>query len=203
MIDLRVTQLESFLLCPFHYKYPSHSEKDTTNLDTWTLWHEVVTEYLMDKTEEKYEELRYKIEENKYPTIFYDRLYLAQSLPAQTRANIAVEKNITVNGQEFYLHWTIDLWENNAISDIKTSKGKRWDFILYNKIQWVVYSWLLGTNEKFYYYIFTKQKKPQLQIVEKKIDNIANEIKVMNWLSDYADHYADDSRECAKHLFCK
>jgi hypothetical protein len=57
-IILRATQLEQFLQCPFHYKYPKpRSDKQALG----TYMHEIIQEYLLETTEENYEKVKDKI----------------------------------------------------------------------------------------------------------------------------------------------
>jgi hypothetical protein len=70
------------------------------------------------------------------------------------------------------------------LADIKSAKVKRNDWVLQDKIQWVVYSWLRWKNDTFTYYVFIKNK-PRLQVIKKDIRGKNLEKMIVRWLKIY------------------
>ena len=202
-IELRTTQLEQFLQCPFHYKYPKPASKKQ---GLGTYMHEMIQEYLLDTTDENYDLVKDKIsrDNSKELSWLYHWLYLSKSIHQQEKVEVKVTKEIVIDDQPIILSGTIDCVDPDGnISDLKTSQWRWNNFILKDKIQSLVYSWLWEKNKTFTYYVFTKHKKPQLQVLEKEIDYWFCDQKIKEWLKRFIQYNEKDDRECTRRLFCK
>lgn len=116
---------------------------------------------------------------------------------------------------EIYLTWTADrVFSDYTIWDCKTSKSKRGKNEADFKLQWRVYPRMwretshlpqLKKSDKFdfTYFVWTKQKTPQLQIIELNYTYEDSERLVFHLLNEYIKAYDNDEYNPKKCLACR
>lgn len=146
--------------------------------------------------------------QERYPLFTQKRMTLRILMDAQT-------PNPADYYHEIYLTWTADrVYSDYSIADCKCYKQKRWKNEPDRRIQWRIYPWMWrvtsnlpqlkrSDNFSFTYYIFTKQVKPQLQVVNLNYRYEDSERLVYHMLSEYVKFYDNDVREPKKCLACK
>lgn len=147
----------------------------------------------------------------RYPLYTQKRMTLRILMDADQNANSI---NIPAY-HEIRLTWTADrVFSDFTIWDCKTAKSKWWKNEPDFKLQWRLYPWMwrqvsnLPQLKKrddfdFTYFVWTKQKTPQLQIIELNYKYDDSERLIYHLLSEYIKAYDNDEWNPKKCLWCK
>ena len=185
------------------------------------LWDEVLRNFWNSTEFPNYSQLRAHAEnwknyikaapkeiQERYPLFCQKRMTLRVLMDAQTPIPADYY-------HEIYLTWTADrVYSDYSIADCKCYKQKRWKNEADFRIQWRIYPWMRRVTSNlpqlkkkddfdFTYYIFTKQSRPQLQVVNLNYKYEDSERLVYHMLSEYVKFYDNDEREPKKCLACK
>lgn len=148
---------------------------------------------------------------DRYPLFTQKRMTLRILMNAPQDINSINSKSL----YEIYIVWTADrVYSDYTIADCKSAKQKRWKNDVDYKLQCHIYPRMLKQisnhpsiknkeDFRFTYYIFTKQKTPQLQVInfDWKYDN--SERLVYHILSEYVKAHSSWNREPKKWLQCR
>ena len=147
----------------------------------------------------------------RYPLYTQKRMTLRILMDADQTAN-----NINLPAyHEIYLTWTADrVFSDWTIWDCKTAKSKRGKNEPDFKLQWRLYprmrrevshlpQLVKSDTFEFTYFVWTKQKTPQLQIIPLTYKYEDSERLVYHLLSEYIKAYDNDQFDTKKCLACK
>lgn len=231
--ELHPTGLEWFMTCPYRYKYDNSrsSESARDAFYTWDIAEQLMTAYqYWDKLGD--EVLRIFWNSTEFPDyqMLYQFAKLWKDAPQEYRERypIFTQKRMTLrilmdrtdpflpqSYHEIYLTWTADrVFSDFSIWDCKTAKSKRWKNEPDFKLQWRIYprmrrqvsnlpSLTKSDTFKFTYFVWTKQKTPQLQIIPLEYKYEDSERLVYHLLSEYVKAYDNDEFNPKKCLACK
>jgi len=146
-----------------------------------------------------------------YPLYTQKRMTLRILMDADQTAN-----NINLPPyHEIYLTWTADrVFSDYTIWDCKTAKSKWWKNEPDFKLQWRLYPRMRRITSNlpqlkkrddfdFTYFVWTKQKTPQLQIIELNYKYEDSERLIYHLLTEYIKAYDNDEFNPKKCLACK
>ncbi len=147
----------------------------------------------------------------RYPLYTQKRMTLRILMDADQNANSI---NIPAY-HEIRLTWTADrVFSDFTIWDCKTSKSKWWKNEADFRLQWRLYPWMRRVTSNlpqlkkrddfdFTYFVWTKQKTPQLQIIELNYKYDDSERLIYHLLSEYVKAYDNDEWNPKKCLWCR
>lgn len=193
IIQLRVTQLESFIECAYKQKYET-SQMNYEALIFGDQAHSIIQHYMFNK------DSKIKLVDHfKNEAIDMGKLYsFLQLIDTLNLPDPIISENKMQMLIEYWeyliaLSWTIDMiCEWNHLLDFKTSASKWGQEDSQYKTQWKLYPWmynkirnLQAETINFSYIVLTKQVTPQIQVFthEANIEDCENYLK--RWLLEY------------------
>lgn len=221
-IEIHVTELESFLKCEYKYKYWKWFNWNPDVLYEWDISEQLLTQTLYWKKLSDVV-LRHFANSKEFPN--YSRLQahadnlneLLSQPEWKERFPIFTQKRMKIiidyAPYRFHLIWTADwIFDNYVIADCKTSANKWYPKDAEYKLQWKLYPRMLKqitgffkwqSDFEFVYFIFTKQKTAQLQIMRLKWDYEDSENLLKYILSRLSDSIYNNSRDPKRCLDCR
>jgi len=216
---IRTTDLESFINCPYNYKFREFNFNNYETFYIGKVLHTYIQHYIIrwwDEDKKLLQDISKWLPSSLLSYLLQAKKILDENFDKKDYTVITMERSLMINFElaegNIILEWTIDLvltnWHSKIV-DIKTANSKWSDGMLNLKHQSTIYSVLYNLAQKkttgeqeFEYWIFTKQATMQFQRIQKKV-NIADALLfVRNKLSEYIQAEQNNMRWVNKSIQC-
>jgi len=212
VVRVWVTDLESFLQCPYKQKHTAYEK--TAQKDFGTKAHDMFKHFLYNKNH--YSQIRTKFvdaeQDPMHRKLLQEYMDLASDLPENLVADVKIEYPIECWLYLVNVVWKLDSVDINLnIRDQKTSDGmwKEWE----EKDRWKLQPYFYPemyfgdnrTETDFYYDVFTKHKRDPARM-ESRVVHITREIAIdiiKRVIVDYIVAYHSNKRQAKNNIYCK
>jgi len=216
---IRTTDLESFINCPYNYKYKTFSMSNYDSFYIGKIIHTYIQHYIIrwgDDDNLLLKEVAKWVSWKDLSYLQQTKKILKENFNKDDYTVTTSERSFMINFEleewNIILEWTLDLiltnWKTNIV-DIKTAGSKWSEWMIWLKHQSTIYSVLYNLSQNktsweqdFEYRIFTKQNTVQFQRIPIKI-NIADWLMfVIKALKEYIKAEENKEYPAKKSLQC-